>query len=234
MVSVRNLLRKLLGRPPARARRSPTGRAGLGLRAGLTVPGLFAELHRRGASYVVLRWFEGLPHGDPDGDIDLLIADRDVAAIADLFEHNPKAIQVDLFSVSGLPGTTYYEMPYLPPAKAAEVLRQAVLFEDTCMVPGPEVHFLSLAYHTIYQKGQRSGLATSAPGVTSNPAPKHDYAGTLDTLAKAAGIEVAITLEALDDYLGQRGWRPAPEILTNLAEHNKWLAAHLGQTATHK
>jgi hypothetical protein len=222
-------LRKLFRRARRRPRQSPTDNPGQGLRAGLSVQGLFDALHERKTSYVVLRWFDGLPEGDPDGDIDMLVDDRDVASIADLFEHNPQAVQCDVFSLSGLPGSTYYGMPYLPPDKAAGVLSRATLFQDTCMVPSPEDHFLTLAYHAIYQKGLRAGLPTSEPGMTPKAAPRHDYAGTLGALAQGLGIDVAISLEGLDEYLHERGWRPSPEIIAKLATHNFWLAARIGQ-----
>ena len=230
MKSPAGFLKKLLGRGRPGPRQSPTDNPGLGLRAGLSIQGLFDALHERKASYVVLRWFDGLPHGDPEGDIDMLVADRDMAAIADLFEHNPEAVQCDVFSVSGLPGSRYRGMPYLPPEKAAPVLTRATLFKGTCMVPSPEDHFLTLAYHTIYQKGLRSGLPTSQPGMAPKAAPGHDYAGTLRTLAQAAGIDVEISLEGLDRYLQERGWRPSSEVISKLAMHNIWLAARIGQS----
>jgi len=229
LVSPLNFLRKLLRGSPRRARSSPTGNPGLGLRAGLSVHGLFTAFDERNTSYVVLRWFDGLPDGKPDGDIDLLVDDRDLPSIADLFEHNPQAVQCDLFSVSGLPGTTYRGMPYLPPDKAAGMLTRATRFKDTCRVPSPEDHFLSLAYHAVYQKGLRAGLPTSRAGLTPNAAPKHDYAGALGALAEALGIDVTMSLEGLDEYLRERGWRPSPEVMAKLAMHNKWLAARLEQ-----
>ena len=230
MKSPVDLLKQLGWRARRRPRQSPTDNPGQGLRAGVSVSGLFDELHERKASYVVLRWFDGLPHGDPDGDIDMLVADVDMARIADLFEHNPDAVQCDVYSVSGLPGSRYYGMPYLPPEKAALVLTRPTLFKDTCMVPSAEDHFLTLAYHTIYQKGLRSGLPTSQLGMAPRAAPRHDYVGTLRTLAHTSGIEVEISLESLDDYLRMRGWRPSPEVISKLAVHNGWLAARIGQS----
>jgi hypothetical protein len=44
-------------------------------------------------------------------------------------------------------------------------------------------------------------------------------------LAAEAGIEVPITMEALDDYLAGRGWQPTPEMIPTLAKRNDWVAA---------
>jgi hypothetical protein len=48
-------------------------------------------------------------------------------------------------------------------------------------------------------------------------------------LAQRVGIDVAISLEGLDEYLQQRGGRRPPEVLSQLAMHNLWLAARIGQ-----
>jgi hypothetical protein len=152
-----------------------------------------------------------------------------VAAIADLFEYAPQSQQCDVFSVSGLAGTSYRGMPYLPPDKAAGILMRATRFKDTCMVPSPEDHFLSLAYHAVYQKGLRSGLPTSLPKLTPKATPGHDYVRALVALANDLGIEAAISLEGLDLYLDERGWRPSPDTFSKLALNNPWLAARFEQ-----
>jgi hypothetical protein len=223
---IERLLRRLDRKPP----RIPRDNRGRGLRVGLTVEGLFAALQERAARYLVLRWFDRLPEGDPDGDIDLLVDDGDVELIADLFEHAPQAVQCDVFSVSGLAGTSYRGMPYLPPAKASGMLMRAVLFKNTCMVPCPHDHFMSLAYHAVYQKGLQSGLPTSLPKLTPKAKPGHDYAGTLSALAQGLGIEVALSLEALDEYLTKHGWCPLPDMVPRLVLTNPWLAARLAQS----
>jgi len=225
-----SFIERLFRRSSRTARRLPRDNKGRGLRAGLSVAGLFAALEERNARYLVLRWFDGLPQGQPDGDIDLLVDDRDVGTIADLFEYAPQSQQCDVFSVSGLAGTSYRGMPYLPPDKAAGMLLRATRFKDTCMVPGPEDHFLSLAYHAVYQKGLRSGLPTSLPGLTPKPTPGHDYVSALGALARDLGIEAAISLEGLDEYLDERGWRPSPDMMSKLASTNAWLAARLEQS----
>jgi hypothetical protein len=221
-------MKMLLGRS-GRDRESPTDSRGRGLRAGLSVEGLFAALDERRTRYVVLRWFDRLPAGDPDGDIDMLVHDDDVGLIADLFTIDRQAIQCDVFSVSGLPGTSYRGMPYLPKDKAIRVLERATRFEDTCLVPSVEDHFMSLAYHAVYQKGLRCGLPTTAAGLRPKPNPRHDYAGTLGRLAKQLRIDVPITMEGLDSYLTEVGWRPDPEVISKLAKHNEWLAAQGGR-----
>lgn len=213
-----------LGQPPAangkrrrRARRYIPPEIGL--------EGFFSTLGDRGIRYVVLRWFDELPEIKPGGDVDILIDDPDVDSISDLFTGEMRGTACDLFSVSGLRGTSYRGIPYLPPDKAAEVLARAVMFQDLLRVPSPEDYFLSLAYHAVYQKGLRSGLPTSAPGLEPETEPRHDYAGDLGRLAAAADIEVSIRMEELDEYLAGRGWRPPPAMRVELGRRNEWVRA---------
>ena len=185
----------------------------------------FRTLRDRKVRYVVLRWFDELPQIKPGGDVDLLIHDGDIEAISDLFVSEVRGVACDLFSVSGLKGSSFRGIPYLPPAKAIGVLERATVYRDLMLVPSPEDYFLSLAYHAVYQKGLRSGLPTSESGLQPELDPRHDYAGILAKLAADANIRVPITMEELDEYLSTRGWRPTPEMFSTLAKRNEWVAA---------
>jgi len=188
----------------------------------------FRTLRERHIRYVVLRWFDELPQIKPGGDVDLLIHDNDIEPIADLFVSQVRGVACDLFSVGGLRGSSYRGIPYLPPTQAIGVLDRATTFRDLILIPAPEDYFLSLAYHAVYQKGLRSGIPTSERGLQPEAQPRHDYAADLARLADEAGIDVRITMESLDDYLAERGWRPLPEMLPTLAERNAWIAARFG------
>lgn len=196
----------------------------------LGIEPFFHALRDRGTRYVLLRWFDRLPEIRPGSDVDLLIHDDDVDTISDLFTHEIRGIPCDLFSVSGLPGTAYrgyHGIPYLPPDKAAGVVARSRMFKNLYRIPSPEDHFLSLAYHAVYQKGLKSGLPTSNACLQPEPSPRHDYAGDLAKLALETGFVVPITMEGLDNDLGKRGWRPSPEMLVKLAKRNRWIASGL-------
>ena len=228
MRSLRALARKLFPRRPDPVTGKYRRRARRYIPPEIGLEQFFRILLERNIRYVVLRWFDELPQIKPGGDVDLLIHDDDIDAIADLFVGEVRGVPCDLFSVSGLRGSSYRGMPYLPPAKAIEVLDRAITFRDLIRIPGPEDHFLSLAYHAVYQKGLRSGLPTSAIAFTPEAQPRHDYGGDLARLASEANFDVPITMEGLDDFLGDRGWRPSPEMIPTLADRNEWLAARVG------
>jgi len=111
-------------------------------------------------------------------------------------------------------------MPYFPPRLAEAILSDARPHGGLCRVPSPEHHFLSLAYHALYHKGERSGLSDGS-GHRSKQA-EHDYTAILGGLADDLGIDVEITLEGLDRYLDEHSWRPPRDMLERLAVGNRW------------
>jgi len=215
----RNLTRK-----PASPRRHLPPRLG--------VDGFLRALDEQGCRYAVLRWFDALPALPPGEDLDLLVADADVPKVEELLGAGPGLQPVDLYSESGLPGTAYKRMAYYPPELARGLLERAVPQRSSYRVPCSRDHFLSLAYHALYHKGARSGLPSDSPDLELEASPDHDYVGTLSALARELGEEVPIRLEALDDYLAIRGWRPPLDTRTKLAGGNPWLAGRIaGQVA---
>lgn len=190
---------------------------------------LFETLNRRSSQYVVLRWFEGLPE-EVDGDIDFLVGDDDLSLFEALLNPEGEGIPCDLYSESGMPGYRYAGMPYFPAHLARRILSRRVILPGPLSVPCPEDHFLSLAYHAVYQKGLRSGLPTSQRSGQPPLAAMHDYHGTLAQLAEKLTLPVEISLEGLDAYLVANGWRPPARMLTRLAQHNPWLREHLRAT----
>lgn len=187
------------------------------------VQGFFERLAEEQVSYAILRWFDCLPHIEPGEDIDMLIADQDVRKFEDVLREEPGLIPCDVYSVSGLKGTSYKNMAYYPPKLAKQILERAILFKDCFRVPCQEDHFLSLSYHAIYHKGKKSGIPKSLQDrqpLTFEP--EHDYAGILANLAESLGLSMDITLDGLDQYLASRGWRPPLDTLMRLDSRSIW------------
>lgn len=190
----------------------------------LGVEELFARLRRLGTEYVVLRWFDRLPHVPKGDDIDLLVSDEGFAVLAGLLRRSggDGLVACDVYAESGPVGARYQGMPYYPPHLSRRVLSRSVE-TGLVRVPCTEDHFLSLAYHALYQKGSASGLPSVTPGIVPSASPKHDYAGVLARLAAELSLAVPITMEALDEELARRGWRPSPDMLQRLGEANRWI-----------
>lgn len=204
----------------------------------------FRRLEERQVRYVILRWFEQLPHVEPGHDLDLLIADEDLERLADLLTYWPVGQAIDLYSVSGAPPFHYapwfleaserYAMALLPPHLARRVLEGALLQDGLYRVPNKRDHFLSLAYHAAYLKGPHSGLRSRAEPDLEPAAASHDYAATLAKLGADAGFRLpqSPTHEDLDDLLGQAGWRPPPDTLERMTLWSPWLKARIAERET--
>jgi hypothetical protein len=199
---------------------------------GLTLEQFFDELNTHDVRYVVLRWFETLPDVDPGEDIDLLVADEDLAFVGTLLTSErvpPRRQKFDVYTVSGLSGSDWRGIPYYPPRLAEGLLERSVLLRGRFRVPDAMDHFDSLSYHAVYHKGAASGL----PETTGFPHPtgigEHDYAGVLEEMAASSGLSVPITLKGLDSYLDGKKLRPPLDTLDKLAEHNEWLRDHVDE-----
>jgi hypothetical protein len=142
----------------------------------LGMAGFLRQLSAAKVRHAVLRWFDALPALPPGEDLDLLVADDNLAQVEALLDAGPGVLPCDLYTVSGLPGTDRDGLPYFPPFLAQEILDTARPHPSGACVPDLKRHFLSLAYHVVYHKGLLSGLplgdtpsanATNTPKTTS-------------------------------------------------------------------
>ena len=215
---------RALGRRLRPPRRNPRH-----IPSSLGVAGVIAELNRREVRYVILRWHDLLPQLPEGGDLDLLVHDDDVWKVDDVLDPTSGMAECDVYSVSGLPGTAYSGVPHLPSEKAAEILESATIFREIYRVPTKADYFLSLAFHSVYHKGFKTGLESRFTPEGACPAPKNDYRGTLARLARELRLDVDLSLEGLDEYLVSQGWDATPEMLAALSRRNSWIAAQAGE-----
>ena len=220
---VRTILKKLLrrGRPQRlRARRF--------LNKGISVDQFLSQLTAEGARYAVLRWFDSLPEVEPGEDIDLLVADDDLARVEPLLSLSPadaSCQKVDLYSESGIRGTSFRKVPYFSQELASKILGNAVLLHDRYKIPSPADHFDSLAFHAVYHKGEASGLPRNTDELASPAFAEHRYLETLTRLLPHATAPVELSLEGLDRYLSEKGLRPRADTLDRYQAGNAWLRA---------
>jgi hypothetical protein len=194
------------------------------------IEGFLRRLTSNGVRHVVLRWFEDLPELPAGEDLDLLVADCSLESVRTWLAEGPGIQPIDLYSVTGLPGSDYRKMPYFAPYLAEQILEHAQEHRGLCRVPSPEDHFLSLSYHALYHKGTRSGLSYRRGVQWRRRPPEHDYAVILRNHAHSLGIAAEVTLEGLDRYLDSCGWRPPHDMLVRLSRKNKWLRTLLDQS----
>lgn len=185
--------------------------------------GVFEIFHKKNIRYVVLRWFECLPAVKEEEDVDVLVADEHLHEMRTVLQKCPGSIPIDIYSVSGLPGSDYNEMAYFPPALADEILLRRVMHRNLCYTPDKFYHFISLAYHALYHKGERSGLPSSNPYVKPVSSPGHPYAPILHNLASESNTAVDISMESLHEFLLKGGWAPPKDTMEKLAQNNFWV-----------
>jgi hypothetical protein len=188
----------------------------------------FARLRQNDVCYVVLRWFDSLPHVDPGEDIDLLVADQDLAFVRSLMSDRPglrRTQKFDIYSVSGLPQSDFNNVPYYPPRFAQAVLDRGVWLRDRYRVPSLQDHYDSLAYHAVYHKGSASGLAGGTRPDEIPQTSDHDYAAVLTELGLRLDRPLPPTLDSLDRYLAERDLRPPLDTLERLEPSNPWIHA---------
>ena len=191
----------------------------------LGVEGFFKAMKEEDIHYAVLRWFESLPQVGEGEDIDILVADEDIHRMEPYLTGTKSfGTPCDIYTASGLPGTSYRGIAYFPEHLARELLETARLQQDLVRVPDPRRYLLSMAYHATYHKGYESGI----PSVTGNSlrveSLDHDYPAALRACEAEAGICIPeMTLEGLDSFLQAHNWSPARDALEKLSARNSWV-----------
>lgn len=197
----------------------------------LGVHGFLKRLKENNVNYVVMRWFKKLPEVAPGEDIDILVADEDLEKLTLFVNTNiaRKGIPCDIYSVSGLQGTSWRGLPYYPVANARKILDNAVWLNDIVRVPAPDEHFLSMCYHAVYHKGYASGIPSHG-SIFEGKVVDHDYKQEIERLfnnSSFKGKELEMTLEGLDGLLLQAGWKPAYDTLEKMSKANHWIHDNL-------
>lgn len=198
------------------------------IRPEISVEDFFRALQEREVDYVVLRWHHELPQVRKGKDIDILLADEDLEKIIDLTTTWPVGQRCDIYTTTGVENFDHKGTPLFPPDRAQQILAGAQWYRELIRVPATADQLFALAYHATYIKGPASGLATELPVAVAVSA-SHDYARTLTDLGEQTGVQVPrpVTMESLDSFLSQHGWRPPEEMLERFAAKNDWLACQL-------
>lgn len=192
----------------------------------LGVSGFFEKLNYEGVSYVVMRWFEQLPHVDNDEDIDMLVSDEDLEKVRGyLSENKKKGVPCDIYSVSGMPGSDYRGVSYYPPYLASEIISSSIIASNGVKRPSELNHFLSMVYHVLFHKGYLAGLAVRDNNDESKRInPEHDYSEVIYELSRKSDICIQDTsMESLLKILEEYGWVPPRDTLEKLAKRNEWI-----------
>ncbi|MBT2571267.1 hypothetical protein [Planococcus sp. ISL-110] len=183
----------------------------------LGLENFFELLNERELDYVILRWFDELPFLDLNEDVDLLISDEHIEKVRDLLNERIGILPFDIYSVGGLPGSNFKNIAYYPPYIAETILDQRELWNGKYSVPSKRHYFLSLMYHAVYHKGEKSGIPAKPGGAVKKIPQDHDYPGVLRQLAQETGNELnEISLESFHHFLEEEGWAPSTDTIRKL------------------
>lgn len=187
----------------------------------LGVQGFLDYLRQKEVHYVVLRFFDALPDLHREGaDLDILLANEDRDSVDEFLQKHPGPIRVELKTVSHLRNNN---LPYFPPHLARAILDSSIDGPAGSRIPAPKEAFLSLAYHALYHKGVNAGISSRLPSISVNEFPESNYTEKLNQMAEKLGVNINITMEDIDEYLHQNGWRPKIDTLAKIALENKWV-----------
>lgn len=109
--------------------------------------------------YAVLRGYQNMGENPSRGgkdDVDILVEDRAVAAIATWCRAVPKrlGLKCDVYSVSSGCGADFVGGAYFPEALARSILQNRVRWQDAFNVPCDRDLYYSLLFHLAYQKAE--------------------------------------------------------------------------------
>ena len=201
-------------------KKTPTNRRYL--KRKYTVESFFYELNRRNINYVVLRWFDDLPEIKPGEDIDILVADNDLLQLDLLLSYIPYAQPCDIYTVTGVNGSSYKNVPYYPPILAKNILDNRILINSKFYAPDNKRHFFSLAYHAVFHKGSSSGLENINFDYTKKS--DHNYSQVLENIPGAnLYLSEKIDYINLFQVLHDNGWVPEIDTFRILANYDNWI-----------
>lgn len=173
------------------------------------------QLNERKVEYVLLRWWENLPDYPEREDLNLLIKDEQRDLINDLVTiYDEEGMKCDLYTVNGGKNGSRINVPVFSQNLSRDLFETSYLYNGG-YVPSPVPYFASVAYHALFHKGYNSGI----PGFGMEPTKYvYDYSTFLKDFAREHGIEVEITVKGLFHWLKERGYAPAADTLTKLAD----------------
>lgn len=187
--------------------------------------GFFNLLNEKKLEYVILRWFDKIPFKDINEDIDLLVSDKDIEKVQKLLNEKVGILPFDLYSASGFPGSDFKNMAYYPPYLAENILKAPDVWKGKYLIPNKRNYFLSLLYHAVYHKGEKSGIPVNSGDEADAGAAEHEYVEILQELAKENDIELnELNLKYFHELLEKEGWAPATDTIRKLSQTSgTWL-----------
>lgn len=199
----------------------------------ISLDSFFTALNMHGLQYVILRWYDQLPFTDISEDIDLLVSDEDIETVQYIINEKVGILPFDLYSISGMPGSDFKNIAYYPPYLGERILNGRTFWNGKFFIPNKQDYFLSLMYHAVYHKGEKSGIPIDQDEQGKNEMADHEYLVILQKLALENNVELKeLNLMYFHNFLKQQGWAPATDTIRKLSgTSGKWLESTIQPNA---
>ncbi|WP_256204164.1 hypothetical protein [Planococcus faecalis] len=112
---------------------------------------------------------------------------------------------------------------------------QKKLWNNKYYVPSNIHYFLSLMYHAVYHKGEKSGIPVNVEDRVKKMPQDHDYPAVLQQLAAETGNSLEeISLPYFHHFLEEQGWAPSTDTIRKLIEvSGNWLESVIKSSEHH-
>lgn len=192
-----------------------------------SLPEFLGLLHAASVKYVILRWFINPEELLNQVDIDFLVADEDLLTVQTLLVKDGVGgkIKVDIYSISGIYGSSFRKIPYYPSYLAKKILDSRQFHKYFYFVPATHLYFFSFLFHLVFHKAEKTGIPVDQYD-TIKISSDNKYVSELSRLSEITRIILPylITLDSLFILLKQNDWIPPIEWIRKVG-HNKspWL-----------
>jgi hypothetical protein len=199
------------------------------LPADVTLRDFYERLNSMNISYVVLHCLNEPLRALPDQKCDILVDDDHAQIVDQLLIRSQRSRQpiFNIYNIHGVGRYRYNDIALYPPHLAERLLQRAMCDGSGVRVPCPEDQFFSLAFHSLYHLGPRSGLhPCDADGIEPRE-PGTPYEVGLIRLAHELGLDLGspVSMPVLHDLLAREGWAPSLDMLDRFGVGNEWCAS---------
>ena len=163
--------------------------------------------------YVVLRWFERLPDVEPDEDIDILVHSDDISLIMPFFTIFPLMghQKFDIYPSGYDFKMNFNNLSYFPSNLAEKILDSRVIVNRIYQTPDHTNHLLSLLFHVLFHKAERSSFLLDK--ISLKIKPEHDYPAIL---ARISGRKFG-SLRDIFEFLRTNNFLPSIDSMKKYA-----------------